>query len=116
MTDTTAPRARTLHLLEEATQADERSLTEDLELAELDGWDSMGMVMLPINEPAWPSIRNALASATDSLTAKVSSSEIRVLNAGFVVASVSAPSIIGAEGLARGGYLAAGSGCEANFI
>jgi acyl carrier protein len=38
-------RERTLRLLEEATQAPEGSLGPERVLRDLDGWDSMGMVM-----------------------------------------------------------------------
>lgn len=36
---------RILDLLEEATQAPERTLTPELVLKDVEGWDSMGMVM-----------------------------------------------------------------------
>lgn len=35
----------TRHLLEESTQHDENSLQDDLYLRDIEGWDSMGMVM-----------------------------------------------------------------------
>ena len=37
--------AKALELLEEATQAEAGTLTHELVLRELGGWDSMGMVM-----------------------------------------------------------------------
>lgn len=36
---------RIVELLEEATQAPEGTLTQDLVLKDMEGWDSMGMVM-----------------------------------------------------------------------
>lgn len=44
MTDLST-RTRALALLEEATQAEENALDEQLVLQGLEGWDSMGMVM-----------------------------------------------------------------------
>ena len=45
MTNSTDTAKRALELLEEATQADPGTLGEGLALKEMEGWDSMGMVL-----------------------------------------------------------------------